>query len=273
MNMKHVFNSNPLRYTAVLGLFAILLAISCTSEKEPLPDECEGSISLQTTIGSEANCGQSTGSFTVVATGGSAPYTYALNGGTAQSSASFDNLAAGSYTLTVTDNSGCTAEISVNIANQDGVNASISGTTASDCDTPNGSISVSATDGAGPYQYKLNDNAFQSGNTFDGLAPGNYTVTVRDANNCEVSLQATIKSDVVFAQVKNIIQTNCAVSGCHNGTTFPDLRVDNNIAAQASRIKARTGAKTMPPSSSGRSLSDDEIAEIACWVNDGASLN
>ena len=260
------------RIITVLFLGLTLLT-SCVFEKQPIPDECEGAITVNATVLSDATCGQSDGSFEIVASGGTGDYFYSLNGGAAQSSSVFNNLAAGSYVIRISDALSCTNELTVNIANQDGVNASISNMTDSDCENPNGTISIAASGGVEPYEYKLDDNVFQGSGNFSALGPGQYTVTVKDASGCEISLQAEILSDVVFAQVKSIIQTNCAVSGCHNGNVFPDLRNDNNIAANSGRIRTRTTSRSMPPSSSGRSLSSSEIAEIACWVNDGANLN
>lgn len=52
------------------------------------------------------------GSIVLLATGGTAPYSYQLNAGTAQSSETFSMLSAGTYNILVTDASGCTASIS-----------------------------------------------------------------------------------------------------------------------------------------------------------------
>lgn len=61
-------------------------------------------------------CGQSTGSISIPQPeDGVVPFNYALNGGTPQSSATFSNLAEGSYEIVVTDANGCTAEVSVEI--------------------------------------------------------------------------------------------------------------------------------------------------------------
>ncbi len=66
-------------------------------------------------IAVETCVGGSTGSITASATGGSAPYTYNLDGGTYQASASFSGLAAGSHTLTAKGSSGCIASTSVTV--------------------------------------------------------------------------------------------------------------------------------------------------------------
>lgn len=78
-----------------------------------------------------------------------------------------------------------------------------------------------------------------------------------------------------FSQTVNpIIQSNCAVSGCHvNGQQMPTLETYAQISANSARIKARTSNGTMPPPSSSKSLSQKQIDDIACWVNAGAPEN
>lgn len=259
-------------FAASLSLFLIG---ACTSEQELIIEEVDCSTRLTITLENQAdsNCGQADGGFTVAVSGGSGNYTYQLGSGTAQASAIFQNLAAGEYTITVTDTGlGCSLEINAQIRNQDGVNASLV-TADSDCNTPDGSIQVVAVDGVMPYQYKIDDGAFQASADFNGLGVGDYTITVRDASGCEVEVQTQIASTVTFGDIRTLVQTNCAVSGCHDGTISPDFRNDSNITGRAGRIRARTSARTMPPASSGRSLSTEEIANIVCWVNDGAQGN
>jgi len=277
MNNLDFSMSNDLNSSAILKwlLSFILIALvldSCTSEIQPREDECEGAIALQSNNVIEASCNQSNGGFSISVNGGTGDYTFSLNGST-QSTSSFTNLDAGSYTIRVTDEAGCSSELTVNIQNQDGVNASLESVTNSDCDDQTGSISVAASDGQGPYEYRLNDGAFQANSIFESLSPGTYVVSVKDASGCQVELIAEVRSTVLFTDIRDIIQTNCAISGCHNGSRFPDLRSDNNISAQASRIMSRTASRSMPPSGSGRSLSTEEIEAIACWVNDGAPIN
>lgn len=72
-----------------------------------------------------------------------------------------------------------------------------------------------------------------------------------------------------------IININCALPACHNGSNpaIPDWTVLENVQAYASDIKEQTGNRTMPPSSSGKILTAEEIANIACWVDSGAQDN
>ena len=78
-----------------------------------------------------------------------------------------------------------------------------------------------------------------------------------------------------FSQtISPIIESKCAISGCHvSGQQRPTLETYEQISSNASRIKARTSNGTMPPATSGKSLSADEIEAIACWVDAGAPDN
>ncbi|MDZ7647993.1 MAG: SprB repeat-containing protein [Cytophagales bacterium] len=53
------------------------------------------------------------------------------------------------------------------------------------CSTNNGSISVSASGGSTPYQYKVNSAVYGSASTFVDLSSGTYTILVKDNNGCE----------------------------------------------------------------------------------------
>ncbi len=74
--------------------------------------------------------------------------------------------------------------------------------------------------------------------------------------------------------IRPILDTNCQISGCHGSNGgIPDFSTYEAVSANAANIKSRTGNETMPPASSGKSLSTDEIQMIADWVDDGAQNN
>ncbi|TND01481.1 MAG: hypothetical protein FD123_4252 [Bacteroidetes bacterium] len=56
----------------------------------------------------------------------------------------------------------------------------------------NGAITVNATGGASPYEYRLDNMSYQSGNTFIGLTAGTYTVYVQDDLGCETTTSVTV---------------------------------------------------------------------------------
>jgi hypothetical protein len=251
------------------GILALLLSYACTYDVVPDPAECSQAPVPELIAARGANCGQENGEIEVGVRGGSGEYRFSRNGTDFQPGGRFTGLPAGTYQITVRNADGCSATLETVVENTDGVNISLAVTDA-DCGTASGAITVTPNGGQPPYQYRLNEGAFGSESRFSSLANGTYTVTARDAGGCEVSQTVPVGSGVSFAGIKTIISTNCAVSGCHAGSISPDLRTDAAIRAQAARIQARTSSQTMPPRSSGSSLTDDQIAQISCWVQDGA---
>jgi len=74
--------------------------------------------------------------------------------------------------------------------------------------------------------------------------------------------------------VQPIIASNCAISGCHDGSnTLPDWSDFSNVQSNAALIKQRTSNRTMPPSNANVTLTAAEIEQIACWVDSGAQNN
>jgi len=70
--------------------------------------------------------------------------------------------------------------------------------------------------------------------------------------------------------IKPIIESNCAISGCHNGSQEPDLRSYAEIIRNKESIKTRTSDRSMPL---GRTLTQTQIDAISCWVQQGALNN
>ncbi|WP_181885216.1 gliding motility-associated C-terminal domain-containing protein [Pontibacter diazotrophicus] len=135
-----------------------------------------------------ATCGNSNGQVTASeVTGGTAPYTYSIDGETFQAAATFSNLDAGTYYITTQDAEGCSTTQSVEVENITGPSEFELLATASTCGNSTGSITASAvTDGTAPYSYSINGTDFQAAATFEALAAGEYTVTVKDANGCTI---------------------------------------------------------------------------------------
>lgn len=259
------------KYLVIL-LTALAGISACTYETIPSPENCDEAPLIQLIGTSPSLCGESVGGFSVSAVGGQAPYTFDLNGGTSQSIGDFSSLSAGVYIVTVTDSKNCSASEEIVIENSDGLNIEVLTTDAA-CGESDGSITVNAISGQAPFSFKLDDAALQSNNVYSNLASGTYSITATDATGCTITQEVSIISSISFGTVNDIIGTNCAISGCHNGTIAPDLRSSATISDRASRINSRASAKTMPPASSGISLTDNEIAQIACWVDAGAATD
>ena len=134
-------------------------------------------VSTATVTGNVSCAGGNNGSISVNAAGGEGPLSYALNGGTPQSSPVFTGLPAGTYTVQVSDSLGLTTTTNeVTILEP----AAIQLTASSALNT----ITATATGGTGTVQYSINGVDFQSSGEFTGLVNGEYTVTAQDANGC-----------------------------------------------------------------------------------------
>ena len=118
------------------------------------------------------------GSATAVPSGGVGGYTYSWSNG--QSNATLSNVSAGTYTVTVSDANGCTAETSVSFTEPPALTVTLSSAAPSDCGVADGIILANASGGVGTYEYSLDGVNFQSANSFTGLTPGNYFVSVRN---------------------------------------------------------------------------------------------
>ncbi len=259
----------PLR---VMGVALLLASFGCDNSDEPT---CDGSFSLNIVSQTSARC-ESTGSVEVTTQGQNGSVMYRIGSGSLQNSGTFENLEPGSYQIIAQDEGGCEATLLVTI-NEEVSDLMISNiaTNSSACLESVGSLTVEAQGGNPEYQYRINQGEFQSAAEFSNLTPGDYTVTVQDADGCFAETTVRVASDVSFSNtIQDIISTNCAVTGCHvAGTNIPDFSVTENIIDEAARIKSRTEARTMPPSRSGRTLTDEQITQIACWVDDGAQNN
>lgn len=149
-------------------------------------------ITVTTSSQSNVTCnGLTNGSATVSATGGTAPYSYTWQPGNL-SGASQSNLAANTYTISVTDVNNCPGTGSVTITQP----AALAGTTSSNnatCGSSNGSASINVTGGIAPYTYAWSPTGGNAA-TANNLAAGNYSVTVTDGNNCQITQSVTVNS-------------------------------------------------------------------------------
>ncbi|WP_178985321.1 T9SS type B sorting domain-containing protein [Winogradskyella helgolandensis] len=142
----------------------------------------------------------SDGTITVTGvTGGAAPYTYSIDGVTFQSSNSFNNLSAGTYTVIVKDASGCSSamnQITVEALNPP-TDLTFDNSPVT-CPTNTSTISITGTTGGtGTLEYQITApasaaTAYQTSTDFSGLEPGTYTFQVKDENDCVYSESYTV---------------------------------------------------------------------------------
>ncbi|MDR6514402.1 aminopeptidase-like protein [Chryseobacterium camelliae] len=158
--------------------------------------------------------GGSTGTATVTVTGGTAPYTYSWSpsGGTA---ATASGLAAGTYTVTVTDANGCTLIRTVTITQSSAVSGTTVVTNVACNGASNGSINLTPAGGTAPYTFNWGGGVTTEDRT--GLAAGTYTVTITDANGCTATVNATVTQPASAVSGTTVV-TNVACNGASNGS-------------------------------------------------------
>jgi PKD repeat protein len=165
-----------------------------------------------------ASCGIANGVVTANASGGTAPYQYALNQ-TVQQNGVFQNLEPGIYSLVVTDANGCSFNSQVLVLGYPQIilHLEFENTT---CGAENGSAEIQISGGNGQYNYFLNGVQVNS-SIFTDLAAGNYLFRVNDSAGCEDSISFVIQPS--SAMSVNIVVT---FSSCEN----PNGAIEVNVS-------------------------------------------
>ncbi len=164
-------------------------AVGCKTRDTVIVSNSNGPVVTLSKV--DATCGNSTGYITANVIGGTVPYQYSINGTVYQSNNVFVGLTAGVYTIYVKDATGCINTAIETIVS--GANPSLTAIPgAATCGNNNGTINAFGSGGFGSLQYSINGNTFQVANQFTNLAPGAYTVTVKDASGCIKTAAVTI---------------------------------------------------------------------------------
>lgn len=153
------------------------------------------SVSVNTT---NSTCSSVNGEILISVVGGVTPYTYTLvspGGNTTNISGSqtaqlFSNLSSGTYSVAVSDSSGCAyiEEVTIIAENKYTISTQVSGTT---CGGSNGAVTIFTTPGSTlPLDYSIDNGVYDiidttlTSVTFNNLTAGNHVVSVSDANDC-----------------------------------------------------------------------------------------
>jgi SprB repeat/Secretion system C-terminal sorting domain len=244
---------------------------------------------LAITMASHTNVGcrgNFTGSATAnTPTGGTAPYTYnwTPSGGNALTASS---LGAGTYTITATDNHGCTATASATITQPAaGVTISIASQTNILCNGGTGSITAnSAVGGVPPYTY----NWTPSGGTnlvASNLSAGTYNIIVTDNSGCGETATATITQPLALTATPSVTSNvNCnggsngGISSNPAGGTAPytySWAPGGGNAAAASNLSAGTYVITLKDNHGCSTTASATITQpaAALAITTGAHIN
>lgn len=226
-------------------------------------------------VGTNATCpGVCDGQATCNVINGTAPYTYLWS--TTAVTPTITGLCPGNYSCTVTDANGNTSTANVAIGAGAGinVNTSITGTV---CNDNSGTATATPTTGTGPYSYQWDAAAGnQVTQTALNLSPGNYNVTVTDANGCTgtgvavIPVVAAPSAAWNFQVVSPCINNNSfnfnATGGNPAGTTYAWTFQNGNPAASAitnpSVTFSQVGANSVTLTVSANGCTDTQTQTI-----------
>ena len=177
-----------------------------------------GSVAVSgTATSSPATCpGATNGTITVTASGGSAPYTYSLNGGTAQTFNLITGVVTGQHVVRITDAGGCTVNINITVGAGPGITGTITTTSASCPGASNGSATVIQVNGVAPFTYSIDGLPMQTSPVFLNLTPGVHLISFVDAGGCTGTATVTIAQGLALTATASAVNTSCA--GVNNGS-------------------------------------------------------
>ena len=190
-----------------------------TSVTVDQPDEVKVSTITQTNISCS---GQADGLLDVHGQGGSGNYTYTWS--TGATTHSINELTKGSYTVTVTDNAGCTAVQAFTVTEPSKLAATTTVGNVSCNSGGDGYVDLTVTGGTAPYTFTWNNTATTE--DMAGLSAGTYEVTVTDAKGCTTTTSAEVVEPAKLTA--SAVATHISCNGGSDGSA--DLTVTGGTA-------------------------------------------
>lgn len=207
------------------------------------------------TISDVTGCfGDSNGAISVTGSGGGGPITYSINGIDYQAIGNFSPLAAGNYTLYLTDGS-CTLDTAVVVSQPDPITLASGIAIPITCEGENdGSIEVTGAGGTDPLTYTLNPGSIANNTgVFTGLTPGNYTVEITDDEGCVGVDTSFTFTDPPLFELNAVNSGDISCYGAADGTIISSVSggvppyqysVDNQISWSSDSIQDELGPGT-----------------------------
>lgn len=160
--------------------------------------------------------GLSNGAINLTPSGGVEPYSFVWGGNITTEDRT--GLAAGDYSVNISDANGCTAVVQESITEPSAVIASITSVTNVSCfGGTNGSATASAVGGTGNLTYAWTPAGGTTA-TASGLSAGSYKITVTDANNCIDEEPVEITEPTAITATVEQELTDCSVTSNESAT-------------------------------------------------------
>jgi gliding motility-associated-like protein len=178
---------------------------------------CNSNCSVSATSTNITCFGLNNGTATATNPTGTGPFLYSWNTTPVQNTQTASNLSPGTYTVTLTDATGCTATADVTITEPTQLNVNTNFTNPTSCNSNDGTATANANGGTAPYNYSWNSTPVQNTPTATNLPGGNFIVTVTDANGCVATSQVTLTAPA-SPTINLVSQNNVSCFGGNNGS-------------------------------------------------------
>lgn len=195
--LQYSINNGPLQTSPIFsnlspGTYTVIDRIAnCWGTKEVVVS-APPSPTITNVTSVDPQCGNSNGTLTISASGGSGSISYSLNGVDFKTDNQFTNLAGGTYTVTVKDQNQCAVSKSVLLKKTVNLQLNQVDAVATTCGRSNGHITIHSKEGNGRISYSIDGLTYQVSNTFDSLSSGVYTVSIQDEAGCRDTKSVSI---------------------------------------------------------------------------------
>ncbi len=216
--------------------------------------------------------GDTDGSATVSANGGSGNFTYRWSNGA--TTATVNNLSSGDFTVTVTDSDGASETTSVAIFQPDQIRVEIDNVLNVSCAMPMGQATAIVNGGTAPYSYLWSTNEEVIATPTETLPSGTHMLTVIDDNACTSTIEVTIEEDtrepmvdagtditLTCGDMRTSIQLDATNIATETGVTYLWTTADGNIIADETTLTPTVDAN-------GTYVLTATLASNGCFASD-----
>ena len=228
----------------------------CTGKSETCIIKNSTTIDYGFYIVNDAGCAVNSGKMFISGLTGNPPYTYLWSDGSIGDSIS--NLSTGTYSVTVTDNTGCSISKSGFVGKIEPVGFGVAYLTQPTCFSSDGEVSITITGGTPPFYY-LGSNGvtnitFDRTVIFSGLGAGGFTIQVTDAGLCTFTATVTLQVPMGISTVS----VNTRNSKCNDSSgAIGPIQVFGGVAPYTFTLTDSDGnSDSQTPSDSGTWIFD-----------------
>lgn len=193
-------------------------ANNCSSSLNTIVVDEPGALIVQVDNLVEVNCnGGNDGLLQVSGVGGTAPYTYQWSGNSTSTDSLIEDLQAGVYTMTITDQENCpSAPLDLTISAPPSISATLTPYLINCYGNDDGMISAVVSGGVQPYTLDWTPSGLASGTgsnfTYDNLVADEYFVTITDAFGCEYLDSATVMQNTEMTATFAVTPESCGAN-------------------------------------------------------------